>query len=61
MFIELHRPRPITVSLTSIEYFCPSDYGGTIISVPNFDGLLKVIESYEEVQELVAMAGDKHE
>ncbi|MBP5594524.1 MAG: hypothetical protein J6Y02_04015 [Pseudobutyrivibrio sp.] len=62
MFIELHRPKPITVSLACIEYFVPADNGGTAISVPNYNGWLKVIESYEEVQELVAMAvGDKHE
>ena len=63
MFIELHRPEPITVNLNKLEYFCPHDTGGTLISVPDYSGWLKVKESYEEVQELIkaAMRGMEHE
>lgn len=63
MFIELHRPKPITINLNKIEYFCPNDDGGTLISIPNYNGWLKVTESYEKVQELIQMAvrGMDHE
>ena len=54
MFIELHKPEPITINLDKLEYFVPADSGDhTIISVPNYNGWLKVEESYEQVKELI--------
>lgn len=54
MFIELHRLNAavITISLDKIEYFCPTEFG-TMISIPNYNGWLKVTETYEQVKELV--------
>ena len=42
MFIELHKPEPITINLDKLEYFVPAD-----------NGWLKVEESYEQVKELI--------
>lgn len=54
MFIELHKPEPITINLDNLEYFTPMVNGDhTIISVPNYNGWLKVEESYEQVKELI--------
>ena len=54
MFIELHKPAPITINVNKIEYFVPTDEGKhTKISVPNYNGWLKVEESYEQVKELI--------
>ena len=56
MFIELHKLEgpAITINLNSIEYFAPL-HGGThtMISVPDYNGWLKVEESYEQVKELI--------
>lgn len=58
MFIELHKlgGYAITINLNSLEYFTQMGGGGehTIISVPNYNGWLKVEESYEQVKELIA-------
>lgn len=56
MFIELHKTDgyTITINLDKLEYFVPADNGEhTIISVPNYNGWLKVEESYEQVKELI--------
>lgn len=57
MFIELHRfnSSAITINLDKIEYFVPIEQG-TAISVPNYNGWLKVTESYEQVKKLVIEA-----
>ncbi len=57
MFIELHRVNNsvITINLDKIEYFIQIEQG-TAISVPNYNGWLKVTESYEQVKELVVNA-----
>ena len=56
MFIELHKLEgiAITINLNSIEYFAPL-HGSThtMISVPDYNGWLKVEESYEQVKELI--------
>lgn len=56
MFIELHKPdgTTITINLNKLEYFVPADDGKhTMISVPNFNGWLYVVESYKQVKELI--------
>lgn len=55
MFIELHRLNgtAITINVNKIEYFAPADNKGTYISVPNFNGWLKVTESYDQVKEKI--------
>lgn len=57
MFIELHKPEPITINLDKLEYFVPADKGKhTFISLPtynNCNGWLYVEESYEQVKELI--------
>lgn len=54
MFIELHKPEPITINVNKLEYFVPADRGKhTMISVPNFNGWLYVEESYDKVKELI--------
>lgn len=54
MFIELHKPEPITINLDKLEYVVPADKGKhTMVSVPNFNGWLYVEESYEQVKELI--------
>ena len=54
MFIELHKPEPITINVNKLEYFVPADHGmHTMVSVPNFNGWLYVEESYAEVKELI--------
>lgn len=54
MFIELHKPDPITINLDRLEYFVPADNGKhTMISVSNFNGCLYVVESYKQVKELI--------
>lgn len=54
MFIELHKPEPITINVNKLEYFVPADDGmHTMISVPNFNGWLYVEESYYQVKELI--------
>lgn len=56
MFIELHKlgGYAITINLNSLEYFTQIGSGDhTIISVPNYNGWLKVEESYEQVKELI--------
>ena len=54
MFIELHRPEPITININKLEYFTPAEQGKhTMISVPNFNGWLYVEESYAQVKELI--------
>lgn len=54
MFIELHRPKPITINLDKLEYFAPADNDKhTMISIPNYNGWLYVEESYEQVKELI--------
>lgn len=54
MFIELHKPEPITINLDKLEYFVPADEAKhTMISVPNYNGWLYVEESYEQVKELI--------
>ena len=56
MFIELHKLEgsAITINLSSIEYFAPL-YNGThtTLSVPDYNGWLRVEESYEQVKELI--------
>lgn len=43
MFIELHRPAPITINVNKIEYFAPTDNGEhTKISMPDYAGWLNV-------------------
>ena len=58
MFIELHRfnNTVITISLDKVEYFVPTEDKHTLISIPNYNGWLRVEESYEQVKELVANA-----
>lgn len=54
MFIELHRPAPITINVNEIEYFVSTDEDKhTRISMHDFAGWLKVEESYEQVKELI--------
>ena len=54
MFIELHKPDPITININKLEYFVPADDGKhTMVNVPNYNGWLKVEESYEQVKELI--------
>lgn len=54
MFIELHKPEPITINLDKLEYFVPADKGKhTMVSIPKYSGWLYVEESYEQVKELV--------
>lgn len=54
MFIELHKPEPITINLNKLEYFVPADKGKhTMVSIPNYNGWLYVEESYEQVKELI--------
>lgn len=54
MFIELHKPEPITINLNKLEYFVPVDKGKhTMVSIPNYNGWLYVEESYEQVKELI--------
>ena len=54
MFIELHKPDPITININTLAYFAPADHGKhTMISVPNFSGWLYVEESYKQVKELI--------
>ena len=54
MFIELHKPEPITININLIQYFRPADTGlRTVISVPNCNGSIVVKESYEQVKELI--------
>lgn len=56
MFIELHKlgGYAITINLNNLEYFTQIGSGDhTIISVPNYNGWLKVEESYEQVKELI--------
>ena len=54
MFIELHKPEPITINLDKLEYFVPAEHGKhTMISVPNYNGWLYVEESYAKVKELI--------
>lgn len=62
MFIELHKlgGYAITINLNNLEYFTPIGSGDhTIISVPNYNGWLKVEESYEQVKALIANATRK--
>ena len=62
MFIELHKLEgpAITINLNSIEYFAPLQGGThTMISVPDYNGWLKVEESYEQVKELLINATRK--
>lgn len=60
MFIELHRPAPITINVSKIEYFVSTDEGKyTKISMPDYAGWLNVEESYEQVKELIANATKK--
>ena len=60
MFIELHKPAPITINVNKIEYFVPTDEGKhTKISVPVYAGWRNVEESYEQVKELIAEATRK--
>ena len=62
MFIELHKLEgiAITINLNSIEYFAPLQGGThTMISVPDYNGWLKVEESYEQVKELIINATRK--
>lgn len=58
MFIELHRSNNtvITISLDKVEYFVPAEDKHTLISIPNYNGWLRVEESYEQVKELIANA-----
>ena len=54
MFIELHKPEPITINLDKLEYFVPAEDGmHTKISVPNYSDWLYVEESYAQVKELI--------
>lgn len=56
MFIELHKLEGpvITINLNVIEYFIPAEHDmHTMISVPNYNGWLKVEESYAQVKELI--------
>ena len=54
MFIEVHRPAPITINVNKIEYFAPISSGEhTKISMPDYAGWLNVEESYEQVKELI--------
>ena len=54
MFIELHKPEPITININKLEYFVPADHGKhTMISVPSFNGWLYVEETYAKVKELI--------
>lgn len=56
MFIELHKLEgpAITINLNAIEYFAPLQGSThTMISVPDYNGWLKVEESYEQVKELI--------
>ena len=54
MFIELHRPKPITININKLECFAPADNGKhTMISISNYNGWLYVEESYEQVKELI--------
>lgn len=54
MFIELHKPEPITINLDKLEYFVPADKGRhTMVSIPSYNGWLYVEESYEQVKELI--------
>ena len=61
MFIELHKLEgpAITINLNSIEYFAPLYFAPlqndthTMIKVPDYNGWLKVEESYEQVKELI--------
>lgn len=60
MFIELHKPSPITININKLEYFVPADDGKhTMVSVPNYNGCLYVEESYEQVKALIANATRK--
>ena len=54
MFIELHKPEPITINLDKLEYFVPAEHGKhTMISITNYNGWLYVEESYAQVKELI--------
>ena len=54
MFIELHKPNPITININKLEYFVPADNGKhAMVSIPNYNGWLYVEESYEQVKELI--------
>lgn len=54
MFIEVHRPAPITINVNMIEYFVSTDEGKhTRISMYDYAGWLNVEESYEQVKELI--------
>ena len=54
MFIELHKPAPITINVNKIEYFAPADNGEhTMISIPTYNNWLHVEESYDKVKELI--------
>lgn len=54
MFIELHKPDPITININRLGCFAPAEHGKhTMISVPNFNGWLYVEESYDKVKELI--------
>lgn len=60
MFIELHKPDPITINLDKLEYFVPAEHGKhTMINIPNYNGWLYVEESYEQVKELIKEATRK--
>lgn len=60
MFIEVHRPAPITINVNKIEYFAPTDNDEhTKISMPNYNGWLHVEESYEQIKELITEATRK--
>lgn len=54
MFIEVHRPAPITINVNKIEYFVPADNGEhTKICLPDCADWLNVEESYAKVKELI--------
>lgn len=60
MFIELHRPAPITININKIEYFVSTDEGKhTEINMTDYAGWLNVEESYEQVKELITEATRK--
>lgn len=60
MFIELHRPAPITINVNRIEYFVSTDEDKhTRISMPDHASWLSVEESYEQVKELITEATRK--
>lgn len=59
MFIELHRLNGGVISINpdKIEYFVPGPAGpesGAWLSVPDYNGWLKVTESYDYVKKLLS-------